>query len=170
MPYTPLNDTDIEAGKPVKEELFQTIKENEETFNTAIDALQQASLVDIFNIKFGGDITNYTEDEIASRIPVYCAPADTTITNFVITLLTASTSGSLEFEIEKSIDNGVNWIALLNNPVTVSGNTIGSQSGLVDWIDVSSQSFEQGDLIRIFPVGVQVGQGEFHVSIYGELG
>ena len=76
----------------------------------------------------------------------------------------------MEFDIEKSTDNGVNWASLLNNPVTVTGVTVGSQSGLVDWIDVPSQSFLQGDLLRITPTGVQVNQGEFHVSIYGELG
>lgn len=170
MPYITLDSADIQAGKPTKEEIFQRIKDNEDYLNGAVDALQGASAVDIFNLKFGGDITNYTETEIAARIPVYSALADTTIINFVITLLTASTSGNLEFDIEKSTDNGVNWASLLNNPVTVTGITVGSQSGIVDWIDIASQSFEQGDLIRIIPVGVQVDQGEFHVSIYGELG
>jgi hypothetical protein len=170
MPYVSLNAADIEAGKPTKEEIFQTIKDNEDYLNDAVAALQQASLVDIFNIKFGGDITNYAESEISQRIPVYKAPADTTIVSFVVTLLQASTSGSLEVEIDKSTDDGVNWTPLLNNPVTVTGTTVGSLSGVVDWVDVPSQSFQQGDLLRVRIEGVQVDQGEFHVAIYGELG
>lgn len=169
MPYVTLVPADIEAGKPVKEEIFQQIKDNEDYLNAAVDALQQASIVSIFNLKFGGDVESYTEDEIAERIPVYKAPADSTILSFVVTLLSPSTSGNLELEIDKSTDDGVNWTALLNNPVTVTGVTTGSLSGTVDWVDVPSQSFDQGDLIRLRITGVQVDQGDFHVSIYGEL-
>jgi hypothetical protein len=169
MPYVPLNATDIEAGKPVKEELFSTIKDNQDYFNTAITALEQGATIDIFNIKFGGDIENYTEAEITERIPVYKATVDGTITSFVLTLLTASTSGNLEIELDKSTDNGINWSPLLNNPVTITGTTVGSLSGSVDWVSVAAQSFNQNDLLRLRPTGVQVDQGEFHVSIYGEL-
>lgn len=169
MPYVPITLADIQAGKPVKEELFTTIRDNQEYFNSSIDALQQSASIDIFNIKFGGDIENYSEAEITERIPVYKAPIDGTIVSFIITLLSASTSGNLEIEIDKSTDDGVNWTPLLNNPVTVTGNTVGSLSGLVDWVDPSSQEFEQGDLLRLRPTGVQVDQGEFHVAIYGEL-
>jgi hypothetical protein len=170
MPYVSLNAADIEAGKPVKEEIFSTIKDNEDYLNSAVAALQQSALVDIFNIKFGGDISNYTEAEITARIPVFKAPVDALITSFVITLLAPSTSGTLEIEIDKSTDNGVNWVALLNNPVAVTGLTTGSLSGTVDWVDVPSQSFNQGDLIRLRPTGIQVDQGEFQVAVYGEIG
>jgi hypothetical protein len=163
MAYTPLNLADIEAGKPVKEELFQTIRSNQESFNTDIEALKQTSVIDVFNIKFGGDISNYTEAEIAERIPVFKAPVDATIVSFVVTLLEASTSGTLEVEI-------VNWTPLLDNPVSVTTSTIGSVSGTVDWTSVAAQSFNQGDLLRIRITGIQVNQGEFHVHVYAELG
>lgn len=169
MAYDPLDPANFQAGKAVKEELFQKIHDNMESFNTDIEALKQTSIIDIFDIKFGGDITNYTEDEITDRIPVFKAPVSATIVSFVITLLEDSTSGVLEFEIDKSTDNGVNWSPLLNNPVQVSGLTTGSISGVVDWISVAAQNFAQGDLLRLRPTGVQVDQGEFHVSIYGEL-
>jgi hypothetical protein len=170
MPYVALNPADIAAGQPVKEELFTRIRDNQEYFNTTIDGLQQTSIIDIFDIKFGGDISSYSEPEITSRIPVFKAPVDATMTSFVVTLLSPSTSGNLELEIDKSTDNGINWTPLLNNPVTVTGTTTGSLSGIVDWVDVASQSFNQGDLLRLRPTGIQVNQGEFHVSIYGELG
>lgn len=169
MAYIPLTPADIQAGKPTKEEIFTRIRDNQESFNTDIEALKQTSIIDIFDIKFGGDINNYTEAEIIARIPIFKAPVSATIVSFVITLLTASTSGNLEIEIDKSTDNGVNWSPLLNNPVTVTGTAIGSLSGVVDWVNVAAQSFNQGDLIRLRPTGVQVDQGEFHVSVYGEL-
>jgi hypothetical protein len=170
MPYIALDDADIVAGKPTKEEIFQRIKDNQESFNTDIEALKQTAIIDVFDIKFGGDITNYTETEITERIPVFKAPVSATMVSFVITLLEASTSGNLEIEIDSSTDNGVNWTPLLNNPVTVTGTAIGSLSGAVDWTSVAAQSFNQGDLLRLRITGVQVDQGEFHVSIYAELG
>lgn len=169
MPYVPLDPSNFEAGKPVKEELFQGIHDNMESFNTDIEALKQTATIDVFDIKFGGDISNYTEAQVTERIPVFKAPVSATMVSFVITLLTASTSGTLEIEIDKSTDNGVNWSPLLNNPVAVSGVTVGSVSSTVDWVSVAAQSFAQGDLLRLRPTGIQVDQGEFHVSIYAEL-
>ena len=170
MAYTALDPSDIEVGKPTKKEIFDQIRTNQESFNTDIEGLKQTATFDIFDIKFGGDISNYSESEITERVPVFKAPVAATIVSFVVTLLTVSTSGTLEFELDKSTDNGVNWTPLLNNPVDLTGLTVGSLSGTVDWVDVPSQSFAQGDLLRLRPTGIQVDQGEFHVSIYGELG
>jgi hypothetical protein len=169
MPYSPINIADMQVGKPVKKELFQTIRDNQESFNTDIEALKQTSIIDIFNIVFGGNIDQYSFAEIAERIPVFRAPVDGTIVAFKAVLLSASTSGTLEIEIEKSTDEGVNWVPLLDNPVQLAGLTVGSISGTVDWVDVPSQSFNQGDLLRVLITGAQVNQGEFHLSIYGEL-
>lgn len=169
MPYTPLNLADIQSGKPVKEEIFDTIRSNQESFNTDIESLKQTAIVDIFNIKFGGNIDQYEESEITERIPVFKAPVDATIVSFVVTLLSPSTSGTLELDIEKSIDDGVSWVSLLDNPVAISSLTTGSLSGVVDWTSPASQDFEQGDLLRLTVVSAQVDQGEFQVAIYGEV-
>jgi hypothetical protein len=169
MAYVPLSVTDIQAGKPTKKEIFTRIRDNQESFNTDIEALKQTSTVDVFNVKFGGNISEYSLSEIADRVPVFAAPVGGTLVAFKITLLEASTSGTLEIDIEKSTDNGVNFNTLLNNPVEVTGTTVGSVSGTVDWISAASQDFNQGDLLRITITNVQVDQGEFHVSIYGEV-
>lgn len=169
MAYTAINTADIQVGKPVKKELFDTIRSNQESFNTDIEALKQTSIIDIFDVKFGGSINEYSASEIQTFIPVFRAPVSATIVAFKIVLLSASTSGNLEIELDKSTDEGVNWTPLLNNPVTVSGSSIGSISGTVDWVDVPSQSFNQGNLLRLRITGTQVDQGEFHVSIYGEI-
>lgn len=169
MAYTVINAADIVAGKPTKEEIFDQIRTNQESFNTDIEALKQTSIVQIFNIKFGGEITQYSTAEISERIPVFRAPVGATIVSFKSVLLEASTSGTLELEIDRSTDEGVNWAPLLNNSVDLTGTTVGSVSGIVDWVDVPSQSFAQNDLLRIRITGTQVDQGEFHLSIYGEL-
>lgn len=169
MAYTVIPSGDIVAGKPTKEEIFDQIRTNQESFNTDIEALKQTSRIDIFNVKFSGEVNQYSQSELDSFAPTFKAPVDATMVSFVVTLLSASTSGNLEIGLEKSTDNGVNWTPLLNNPVTVSGSTVGSVSGVVDWVDVPSQSFDENDLLRIRVEGLQVDQGEFHVSIYGEV-
>ena len=170
MPYVPIADAQIEIGQPTKKEIFQRIKDNQESFNNDIEALKQTSAVDIFNIRYTGNINQYLEAEIALASPTYKAPVSGTMTSFVVTLLTASVSGSLEVSIDKSVDNGINWTPLLVSPVTVSGLTVGSISGAVTWVSVAAQSFNQNDMLRLNIDGIQVEQGNFHVSIYGELG
>lgn len=169
MPYSAIPAAWIEAGKPTKEELFDLIRSNQESFNTDIEALKQTARIDILDFNVVGYVDSYTEAEIDSVMPVFRAPVDATITQVLITLLTASTSGTLELQIEKSIDNGVNWTPLLSTPVSVTGTTVGSISGAVSFTSVAAQSFNENDMLRVSVEGLQVEQGNFHISIYGEL-
>lgn len=169
MPYTPLPAADYEVGKPVKEELFDTIATNQDQFNSDIQSLQQVSKVDVFNIKISGKVEQYSTAQITSILPGYKAPVSATLVSFVVTLLEASTSGTLEVEIDRSVDDGVNWTPLLSSPVELTGTTVGSVSGAVNWVDVPSQSFDQNDLLRLRFTSVQVDQGAFNVSVYGEI-
>lgn len=170
MAYNPVLDAWIEAGKPTKEEIFEFLKANQESFNADIESLKQTSQFDIIDTRIAGSIDDYTQAEIQSRMPVFKAPVAGTIVSVVVTLLTASTSGTLQVDVQKSTDNGVNWSTLLTSPVEVTGTAVGSLSGAVNFINAAAQEFNQNDLIRIDIPGLQVNQGEFHVSIYGELG
>lgn len=169
MAYSELGDALIQVGEPTKKEIFQKIKDNQESFNADIEALKQTSVIDIFNINFGGLIAQYSLTELNEIIPSYKAPVGASFTSFTMTLLEASTSGTLEIEIDRSTDNGVNWTPLLSSAVQLTGTTIGSVSGSVNWVDLPSQSFSQNDLLRVRVTGVQVDQGQFQLSIYGEL-
>lgn len=159
----------IEAGKPTREEIFQNLVTNQENINTDVENLKQTAVVDIIDVSVAGAITEYTEDEVNRRMPVYKAPVSASITSIVITLLEASTSGTLQVDVEKSIDNGANWSPLLTSPVELTGTTPGSVSGAVNFINAAAQDFNQNDLIRIRIPGTQAGQGQFHISVYGEL-
>ena len=169
MAYTVIPAGDIVAGKPTKEEIFDQIRTNQEQFNSDIAALQQTATIDIFDFKVSGGINDYTEAGLTVRLPTFKAPVDATFVSFVATLLTASSSGTLEVEMDKSTDNGINWTPLLSSPVEITGTTVGSISGSVNWVSVPLQSFDQNDLLRLRITSVQVNQGDFHISIYGEL-
>ena len=168
MAFVPVPAAWIQAGLPTKEELFQYLADNQDSFNTDIEALKQTSQVDMINAHIGGFINDYGTAEIQEYMPVFKAPVAGQITSVVVTLLEASTSGTLQVDIEKSTDNGANWSGLLTTPVEVTGTTAGSISGSVNFINVAAQNFNQNDLIRIVISGLQTGQGSFHVSIYGE--
>jgi hypothetical protein len=149
MAYNPVLDAWIQAGQPTKEEIFEFLKANQESFNTDIESLKQTSQFDIIDSRIAGNIEDYSQAEIQSRMPVFKAPVAGRAVSFVVTLLTASTSGTLQVDIQRSTDNGVNWSTLLTSPVEVTGNTIGSISGAVNWINAAAQEFNQNDLIRI---------------------
>lgn len=168
MAYTAITAADIVASKPTKEEIFQTIRSNQESFNADVENLKAARKFDMFNLMFTGDISNYSAASYVSRIPIYKAPQDAKIVSFVVTLLAVSTSGTITFEIEKSIDDGQNWNTVLTAPVTLTGTTVGSKSGSVSFI-TGAEEFNQNELIRVRITTIQTDQGEFHVSMYGEV-
>lgn len=170
MAYTALTAGDIVAGKPTKEEIFTQIRTNQESFNTDIEALKQTSTIDIFDFVVDGDgINDYSTSEINDRLPVFKAPVSAQMVSFVVTLLETSTSGTLSVEIDKSTDDGSSWSALLSSSVDLTGTTVGSKSGTVNWVDTPSQSFDQNDLLRLRITSIQTGQGRFQLSIYGEV-
>ena len=170
MPYVPIADAQIEIGQPTKKEIFQRIKDNQESFNNDIEALKQTATIDIFNIRYSGTLSDYSTTELNTGLPTYKAPVNAIITSFVITLLSPSSSGTLSIMIQKSVDNGINWTNLLTSAVSLTGITTGSLSGSVSWANVAAQSFNQNELLRLNITGVQTNQGNFHVSIYGEVG
>ncbi len=169
MAYDPVLPAWIVAGKPTKEEIFQFLRDNQESFNADIEALKQTSQIDIIDSKIAGEINSYTQAEIQDRMPVFKAPVTGNITSVVMSLLETSTSGTLQLDISKSTDNGANWSPLLSSPVELTGLTAGSISGAVNFINAAAQEYNQNDLIRIEIPGLQVGQGAFSVSIYGEI-
>jgi hypothetical protein len=169
MAYTVIPAAWIEAGKPTKEEIFEYIRNNQESFNTDIEGLKQTARIDILDFKVSGFISDFTVAELDKWTPMFRAPVSGTITQVLITLLTVSTSGLLQLHIDKSTDNGINWAPLLSTPVEISGTAIGSISGAVNFVSPASQLFNENDLLRLRVAGTQVNQGEFHVSVYGEL-
>lgn len=169
MPFLAVPPAWIQAGLPTKEEIFQYLVDNQDSFNTDIEALKQTSQFDILDVSVAGSLSEYDSAEIQERMPVFKAFVSGTITSVVVSLLEDSTSGTLQIDLEKSIDNGANWSALFSSPVEVTGTTAGSISGAVNFINTAAQSFNQNELIRLVVTGTQTNQGQFHVSVYGEL-
>lgn len=169
MAYISIPSAWIQAGKPTKEELFQRISDNMEQFNTDIAALQQTATISIFDLKISGFPQRYSLASVNERVGVFKAPVSGTITNVSLTLLSNSTSGAVNMDIQKSTNNGASWSSILTTPVTLSSTTAGSTSTTVNFISLASQQFNQNDMLRITFSSFQVDQGQLHISIYGEL-
>lgn len=168
MAYVAVPDSWTNASEPTKEEIFKYLVNNQDSFNTDIEALKQASRIDMFNIIFAGYIEQYSEADILARIPVYRSDVDLTITSVSIVLLENSGSGTLEMDLEVSTDNGVSWSSRFTTTLDLTGTTVGSTTGSVPWINAAAQDINEGDLVRVRLTGAQVDQGDFHVKIYGE--
>lgn len=168
MAYTALNTTDIEAGKPVKEEIFDQIRTNQEHFNSELTGLSGTSKVDIFNMRLIGDMSHYSISGLNTRLPVFRAiqDADPGVIEFKATLLTASSSGTLTLDLQKSTNDGVSYSSILAAPITLTGTTAGSQSSTPTFADAT---FNQGGMFRVIITTIQSGQGQIHISAYGEL-
>lgn len=169
MPYIAIPSAWVQAGQPTKEELFQRLADNQDSFNTDIEGLKQTSTIDIFDLSISGSPTEYNSTELQQRMPVFKAPVGGTITSVTMSLITASTSGALQLDLEKSTDNGANWSPLLSSPVELTGTAAGSVSGAVNFINAAAQDFNQNELLRVVLSGLQVGQGKFQISVYGEV-
>lgn len=166
MAYNGLTAAEIAAGKATKEEIFSKIKSNQDFFDSEIDGLKGTSNTDVFDIHYSGSISSYELDDINERAPIYKAPIAGTIVSFFVTLLEASTSGTLSIIIEKSTDNGINWTPMTSSPLELTGLTIGSTESTVTWSD---DTIAQNDLVRVIIDSYQVDQGDFHISVYAEL-
>ena len=100
---------------------------------------------------------------------MFKAPISGTMTSVVMSVLTASTSGTLSVDIEISTDNGANFSTVLTTAVTLTGTTAGSISGAVNFINEAAQEYNKNALIRIVIQWLHTVQGEFHVRLYGEI-
>lgn len=169
MAYIPIPPAWIEAGQPTKEELFTRLSDNQESFNGDIEGLKATRNIDIFNLRVGGDLESRSEAELTLQLPVFRAPSAGSIVELRLSLLNPSSSGTLSLMLDKSTDNGANFSPILSSPVTLTGLTAGSISGAVNFVSIPAQSFEQNDMIRIRLTTVQVDQGTFQISCYGEV-
>lgn len=170
MAYTPILDEWIEAGKPTKEEIFQFLKANQDFFSASIDALAQTATFSLFNTKVAGSISQYSLGQINARMPIFRAPVNAEINDVRVTLMDSSSSGTLTLQVERSVDDGVNWNPLLVGTGTeLTGTDVGDSNGAVNFIDIDTNIFQQGDLFRIQLTTLQAGQGAFHVNITAEV-
>lgn len=100
MPFVTIDPTLIEAGDPVTEDLFSTIKDNEDNLDSRVTALEgTASKIIVYN----GIFCNASSAGSLTGLMFERIPADFTITDAKVYIFTkGSLTGNLELDVRKS--------------------------------------------------------------------
>lgn len=176
MAFESIPQSLIEVGKAVKKRLFQLTKDNLDDHETRIFSLEAgAGKIEVFNFEVMGFINNYTVSELV-QIGTFRAPSNVTLTEVKITLLNgtsspqSTTAGVLSIDVQKSIDNGVNWNTILTQQPTIPDgtNATGSVSDDVAFI-TGGESVLQDELLRVNVTNKKDTQGSFLITVYGEV-
>lgn len=103
MAYTSINSSSIEVGDPIKKELLDRIKANEDDLDARVTALSVgAAKVEIFKYL----LLNGSSFSTATGLDYYQAIESFTITNAEIRIFEkGSLTGSIEIDVLKSVTN-----------------------------------------------------------------
>lgn len=174
MAFDPIDQADIEVGKPVKKELFQKTKDNLDDHETRITSLAQgAAKVEVFI----GELSNLQQyspnNATLNRVGLFRASRDFQITNAQIYVLhggpgqdIAPTTGTLEIDIKKgtALDT-MNTIFSIRPAVTTFDEE--DTNGSVAFIP-NGEIISQGDWLQLDITSLQTGQTRIFVNVFGE--
>ena len=168
MAFLPIPAAWIEAGKPTKEEIFQYLVDNQESFNADIELLKQTSRISIFNTRIHGSFREYSEAQLLEILPVFRAMATGFITEVRLAQLGTDATGTFTVQFDKSIDGGSSWLPILSTPVVLTLGSPGNSSTGVNFV-TGGENFNQNDMIRVRLLGSSGTPESFHINVYGEL-
>lgn len=177
MSFITIPSSWLNVGEAIKKKIFTRIKDNLDDHETRLNAVEQGvNKVTIFNFEVIGYISNYSASELTG-IGTYRSPQNMVITEVKIVLLNSSSTptisssaGSLQIDLEKSIDGGITWNSILvQRPTIGDGQYLsGEESSLVSF-NTGGELVMQSDLIRINITSKKDSQGSFQVLVYGDL-
>lgn len=171
MAFTPIDNTDIEVGKPVKKKLFRLTKENFDDIDSRISALEAgASKVELFVTEIT-NLNQYTNGGELTRLMLYRASSDLRIINAQIYVVSSSsgslpTGGVLEFDMRVGTDLS-SLTTIFNTRPSVTGITEGSTNPSVDFI-TNGELIDQGEYIAFDITNLQDNQGRVFIDIFAE--
>lgn len=186
MPYSDLDPTDLEVGKPIKKKLFDNISSNFTDHESRMNNLEQgAGKIVVADFEVTGYISHYPVSEMVA-LATHRAPCSYKLLEFTVTLLdstngfaaenvvaVSSLSGELELDLKKSTDGGITYTTImLVKPKIVSGvNGKGTSSRTTGCVAASFSdiNINQDDMLRVDVTSKKDTQGTFHVLVYGSL-
>lgn len=174
MAFNPIDQNDIEVGKPVKQDLFQTTKDNFDDHEARIASLaQSAAKVEVFI----GELSNLQQyspnNATLQRVGLIRASRNFRIINAQIYVLhggvnqdVAPTAGTLEIDVLKGTDlQTLNSIFSIRPAVTTFAE--GDTNATVGFVP-SGEIIDQGDWIQLDITSLQTGQTRIFVDIFAE--
>lgn len=177
MAFLSIPSSWLTVGEAIKKQLFLRIKDSLDNHEGRINSLESgANKIDIFNFEVIGYVSYYSSTELVG-LGTFKAPTDMILTEVGITLTNSpstptlsSSSGSLQIDLERSLDNGATWSTILISRPTIGDGQMnaGEVSGLVSFID-GGEVLNAGDLLRVNVTSKKDTQGAFLITTYGEL-
>lgn len=163
MPFSSFTDAEIAAGEPVKQELWQKAKDNDDDFDdrlgTAEASVGRLDPVAFHNTDFL--LSPFSEEGIA----IERVDAPFTALAARLEVKTAGISGSVEIDLEYKRGGGA-WTTILSGPISVAfgAGDLGIASGTLVETD-----FIAGDHIRLNINSVQNQMQGFSVYLEREV-
>lgn len=158
MAYTSLDTTTLVSGKPVKNEVMQLIKTNEDDLNSRL-ADTEAATVTTIPFKFVVTGPGLNEDELLFlRLPF-----NITVTDVKLVIPKAGSSGGVEIDVQRRTSGG-SWSSILSSTITVLSSagdyTVQGAAGL------TITDIDAGLFVRLDQKTTQVGlQDGYQVEI-----
>lgn len=167
MAFVTIPSGDLDVGDPVKKDIMDLIKSNEDDLNSRLNFVEGG-----FNkvIAFNGKVANaglYVSTSTFEGLDIFTAPQAFTLTSAIVTVDVAGTSGTLEIDVQKSTDDGATWTTVFTTKPSVAfgiGDNAASSNATFSVTSVAA-----GDLLRLDISGFQSPQRAFFVYVIGEL-
>lgn len=175
MSYVPLDLNEIKAGEPLKEEILQKIKDNQDSFNNTLQGLEAGGTVVIANLLIQG-VSEPSTGVLESRMPIFRARFETRIIWWQLAFPnihpddTENLTGTLNINIEKSTDIGDTWNEIWSSDLSTSDDGQGdSITASLTPSSTDSNVLQPGDMVRIKYNNRRNKEPNHHHLIIGEL-
>lgn len=165
MAFDPIDNVNIEVGKPVKKELWQKTKDNFDDLDSRIAALEASgSIFEVFNTPIL-NIAQYADAGVTGIILWKFVPFDMDLIEGQIYVVKAGSSGTIEMDIQKGADIGSLTSMMSTQPSLAFGD--GDNVASTNQVFADS-SLSEGEIVAIEFTQIQTGVGAIHVNVLGE--
>lgn len=155
MPYDPIDSGEIAAGEPVKQELFEKVKDNDDNHETRILALE-GGITTIFMDWPWNVWGDYSNVGVVSGILKYRLGLNITISAARLHVHTAGSAGSTEIDFLFKRGGG-SWTSIFSTKPSIAFGAGNDAISSNEVLNLSNVSLESGDLIRMDITAVQTG-------------
>ena len=170
MAFTPIDSNTIKVGDPLKKDLFDLIKSNEDDLDSRVSAL---SLTANRIVVFDHTILNVTSSTTLTGLNFFRAISDFNLIGGIVSIFEkGSLTGTLEIDVKKNStpnDTGMTSVFTTRPSITYAGAS--------DYEESSNQVFNAGvatistgDYLRLDVTSLPSNGviGKFRVIIFGE--
>lgn len=169
--FSTLLDGLIQVSKPLKREIFTTLKDNQDDLNARLVTLEGgANKVQVWS----GPVVNATSAASLTGLTYWQAPADFTLLEVKVGIFEkGALTGTLECDVQKSPDrdpaNFVSTLTVLPSIAFAGASDYDDSTNSV--LDITKQDISQGDWLRFDTTALPANGvlGKWVIVVFGEI-